>query len=169
MAAYQGKGKRTVDHHIKRVVAFIGGRGGIRDPTIKRLTIYGEWKTVCQVSVNVKWLVRISYPTSQRLIQRQCELQEATDEHFFVQQETCLALCGAKIKRLWRTQRDFILRNFWSRSEFYAGNSCRLISRGRLDEDFLRSFAVFCRRGSSKTTGNGRTTEFNAEVATEKV
>src|SRR6218665_13061 len=26
----------------------------------------------------------------------------------------------AEIKRLWRTQRDFILRNFWSRSRFYA-------------------------------------------------
>src|SRR6218665_541554 len=55
-------------------------------------------------------MVRIRYPTSQRLIQRQCGVQEAADEHFFVQQETCLALwCGdketlANAKRLYSSQ-----------------------------------------------------------------
>src|SRR6218665_2250282 len=39
VAAYQGKGKRTVDHQRTRVVTFIGvSDGGIRDPTRKRLT-----------------------------------------------------------------------------------------------------------------------------------
>src|SRR6218665_1211026 len=74
VAAYQGKGQLKSRPSGTRVVTFIGDSdGGIRVPTRKRL-------------------VWIRYPASQRLIQRQCGLQEAADEHFFVQQETCLAL-----------------------------------------------------------------------------
>src|SRR6218665_1248009 len=82
VAAYQGKGQLKSRPSGTRVVTFIGDSdGGIRVPTRKRL-------------------VWIRYPASQRLIQRQCGLQEAADEHFFVQQETCLALW-------WRRKRDF--------------------------------------------------------------
>src|SRR6218665_3809408 len=96
VAAYQGKGQLKSRPSGTMVVTFIGDNdGGIRDPTRKRLTGYGGYEiqreTVCQVSM-FKWLVWIRYPTSQRLIQRQCGLQEAAGEHFFVQQETCLAL-----------------------------------------------------------------------------
>src|SRR6218665_3043794 len=96
VAAYQGKGQLKSRPSGTSVVTFIGGNdGGIRYPTRKRLTGYGGYEiqreTVWQVSM-FKCLVRIRYPAGQRLIQRQCGLQEAADEHFFVQQETCLAL-----------------------------------------------------------------------------
>lgn len=55
VAAYQGKGQLKSRPSGTRVVTFIGGSGGIRDPTRKRLTGYGGYEiqreTVCQVSM----------------------------------------------------------------------------------------------------------------------
>src|SRR6218665_3943816 len=154
VAAYQGKGQLKSRPSGTRVVTFIGGSdGGIRDPTRKRLTGYTA-DTISNESETYSETVRITRGSGRTFL---C----ATRDLFGV--------VVSKIKRLWRTQRDFILRNFLSRSGFYARNSCRLISSGRSDEDFLRSFAVFWRRGSSKTTRHGRTTGFHAELAKEKV
>src|SRR6218665_2025134 len=96
VAAYQGKGQLKSRPSGTRVVTFIGGSdGGIRDPTRKRLTGYGGYE-----------------------IQRVRDLFK--DSADYKRQRPNISLCnkrlvwrcGAEIKRLWRTQRDFILRNF---------------------------------------------------------
>ena len=151
VAAYQRKGQLKSRPSGTRVVTFIGGSGGIRTRAPEETgvdTIFSESETYSET-------VRIT---------------RGSGRTFLCAARDLFGVVVAKKKRLWRTQRHFILRNFWSRSGFYVVKFvCRLISSGRLDEDFLRSFAVFWRRGSTKTTGNGRTTQFNAEVAKEKV
>src|SRR6218665_149547 len=112
VAAYQGKGQLKSRPSGTWVVTFIGGSGGIRDPTRKRLTGYGGYEiqreTVCQGLSD--WC---GYD-----IQRVRDLfRDSVD---YERQRTNISLCnkrlvwrcGAEIKRLWRTQRDFILRNF---------------------------------------------------------
>src|SRR6218665_1068740 len=66
--------------------------------------------------------------------------------------------CGAEIKRLWRTQRDFILCNFLSRSGFFAVKFvCRLISSGRRLPSILRSLLTsWLIEDNGQRTNNGR-------------
>src|SRR6218665_301489 len=89
VAAYQGKGQLKSRPSETGVVTFIGGSGGIRDPTRKRLTGYTTGYDIQRVrdlfrdSVDYErqW-TNISL-CSKRLVWR----------------------CGAEIKRLWRTQK----------------------------------------------------------------
>src|SRR6218665_990623 len=103
-------------------------------------------------------MVRIRYPTSQRLIQRQCGLQEAADEHFFVQQETCLALwCGdketlANAKRLYSSQ--FLKSERILRKKFVSPDFKWTI--GRRLPTVLRSFlTTWFIEGNGQRTNNG--------------
>src|SRR6218665_3829066 len=104
-------------------------------------------------------LVRIRYPTSQRLIQRQCGLQEAADEHFFVQQETCLALwCGdketlANAKRLYPSQ--FLKSERILRSEIRVSPDFKW-TIGRRLPTVLRSFlTTWFIEDNGQRTNNG--------------
>src|SRR6218665_3391293 len=96
VAAYQGKGQLKSRPSGIRVVTFIGGSGGIRDPTRKRLTGYTA-DTISNESETYSETVRIIRGSGRTFL---C----ATRDLFGV--------VLAKIKRLWRTQRDFILRKF---------------------------------------------------------
>src|SRR6218665_3869777 len=104
VAAYQGRRQLKSRPSGTRVVTFIGGSGGIRDPTRKRLTGYTA-DTISNESETYSetvWITRGSGRT------------------FLCAARDLFSVVVAKIKRLWQTQRHFILRNFLSRSGFYA-------------------------------------------------
>src|SRR6218665_3217382 len=145
VAADQGKGQLKSRPSGTRVVTFIGGSGGIRYPARKRLI-----RRIRRIRDSTRNCVNEYIVTGVDTVSSESETYSETVRITRFNERTVLCaardlfgVVGAKIKRLWRTQRDFILRNFWSRSGFYARNSCRLISSGRSDEDYLRSFAVF--------------------------
>src|SRR6218665_528661 len=93
VAGYQGKGQLKSRPSGTGVVTFIGGSGGIRTHAPEETgvdTIFNESETYSET-------VRITRGSGRTFL---C----ATRDLFGV--------VVAKIKRLWRTQRDFILRNF---------------------------------------------------------
>src|SRR6218665_1077943 len=113
VAAYQGKGQLKSRPSGTRVVTFIGGSdGGIRDPTRKRLTEY-----TADTRSNEKLCQCLSDWCGYDIQRVRDLFRDSTD---YERQRTNISLCnkrlvwrcGAEIKRLWRTQRDFILRNF---------------------------------------------------------
>src|SRR6218665_3957265 len=93
VAAYQRKGQLKSRPSGTRVVTFIGGSGGIRTPASEETgvdTIFSESETYSET-------VRIT------------RFNERT---FLCATRDLFSVVVAKIKRLWRTQRDFIFRNF---------------------------------------------------------
>src|SRR6218665_4013122 len=123
VAAYQGKGQLKSRPSGRRVVTFIGGSGGIRDPTRKRLTEYtadtksNEKETDTRETRSIEKLCQRIYCDWRGYdIQRVRDLFRDSADYEI--QRTNISLCskrlvwrcGAEIKRHWRTQRDFILR-----------------------------------------------------------
>ena len=168
MAAYQGKGQWEVDHQERGWWhLLVASDGGIRNPTRDWCDTKSNEKET--VLMNILWLMWIRYPASQRLIQRQCGVREATDEHFFVQQQTCLALWCEDNETLANAETlSFVI------SEVGADSTQRNSGPAWFQvDDRTKSFFGSPRfsdvGGSSKTTGNGRTTEVSTEVAKEKV
>ena len=96
VAAYQGKGQLKSRPSGTRVVTFIGDSdGGIRDPTKKRLTGYTDTRSNdSETYSETVWITRFNERT----------FRCATRDLFGV--------VVAEIKRLWRTQRDFIPSQF---------------------------------------------------------
>src|SRR6218665_268366 len=116
VAAYQGKGQLKSRPSGTRVVTFIGASdGGIRDPTRKRLT--GD---TADTRSNERLCVKCQCLSDWCGYDIQRVRDLFRDSADYKRQRTNISLCnkrlvwrcGAEIKRLWRTQRDFILRNF---------------------------------------------------------
>src|SRR6218665_529209 len=127
VAAYQGKGQLKSRPSGTRVVTFIGGSdggirdptrkrltgyGGIRDPTRKRLTGYGGYE-IQRETVN-EYLVTGADTISNEseTYSETVRITRGSGRTFLCATRDLFGVVVAKIKRLWRTQRDFILRNF---------------------------------------------------------
>src|SRR6218665_3875253 len=114
VAAYQGKGQLKSRPSGTRVVTFIGGSGGIRYPARKRLI-----RRIRRIRDSTRNCVNEYIVTGVDTISSESETYSETvritrfnEQNISVCSKRLVWRCGAEIKRLWRTQRDFILRNF---------------------------------------------------------
>src|SRR6218665_1971112 len=130
VAAYQGRGQLKRRLSGTRVVTFIGGgAGGIRNPTRKRLInrIHGIRdsarkrliRLVRQIRDPTRNCVNEYIVTGVDTISSESETYSETvritrfnERTFLCAARDLFGVVVVKIKRLWRTQRDFILRNF---------------------------------------------------------
>src|SRR6218665_648048 len=110
VAAYQGRGQLKSRQSGTRVVTFIGARdGGIRSYEIQQERDTRRIRDPTKNCVNEYIVTGVDTISSESETVR---ITRFNERNISVCSKRLVWRCGAEIKRLWRTQRDFILRNF---------------------------------------------------------